>query len=45
MERTYMRITKNFMKISKIDAVKTQLVTAIELFFNDGDPISIHTLV
>lgn len=31
-------------KISKFDAAKRQLETAIRLFFNDIDPISIHTL-
>lgn len=32
------------MKISKLDAVKRQLETAIKLYFIDGDPVSIHTL-
>lgn len=31
-------------KISKLDAAKRQLETAIRLYFNYGDPISIHTL-
>jgi hypothetical protein len=31
-------------KISKIDAARTQLGTAIELWFQDKDPASIHTL-
>jgi hypothetical protein len=31
-------------KISKLDAARRQLDTAIELWFHDGDPISIHTL-
>ncbi len=31
-------------KVKKLDAAKRQLDTAIELWFNDGDPISIHTL-
>ena len=30
--------------IAKLDAAKRQLQTAIALFFDDGDPISIHTL-
>lgn len=30
--------------ISKIDAAKRQLETAIKLFFREEDPISIHTL-
>lgn len=32
------------MKISKIDAARRQLVTAITLFFNSGDQVAIHTL-
>ena len=36
---------KNGISISKIDAAKRQLHTAIELWFRDGDPVSIHTLV
>jgi hypothetical protein len=32
------------LKIKKLDAAKSQLETAILLFFDDGDPISIHTL-
>lgn len=31
-------------KISKLDAAKRQLETAIRLYFNDADPVSIHTL-
>jgi hypothetical protein len=31
--------------ISKLDAAKRQLETAITLYFHDGDPVSIHTLV
>ena len=30
--------------ISKIEAARSQLDTAIELWFRDGDPVSIHTL-
>ncbi|MDA8338855.1 MAG: hypothetical protein M0Z70_06105 [Nitrospiraceae bacterium] len=30
--------------ISKLDAVKRQLETAICLYFSNGDPVSIHTL-
>jgi hypothetical protein len=30
--------------LSKMDAVRRQLNTAIELWFADGDPVSIHTL-
>jgi hypothetical protein len=32
------------LKISKIDAAKRQLETAIRLYFNEADPVSIHTL-
>lgn len=31
-------------KISKIDAAKSQLIEAINLFFEERDPVSIHTL-
>ncbi|MES9898765.1 MAG: hypothetical protein ABW148_07060 [Sedimenticola sp.] len=30
--------------ITKIEAAQRQLVTAIELFFRNGDPVSIHSL-
>jgi hypothetical protein len=32
-------------KVSKIDASRRQLDCAIDLWFRDGDPVSIHTLV
>jgi len=32
-------------KVSKIDAAERQLKTAIKLFFDEGDLVSIHTLV
>jgi hypothetical protein len=32
-------------QVSKLDAAKRQLHTAIRLWFEDGDPVSIHTLV
>lgn len=32
------------MHISKLDAAKRQLDTALNLYFKNGDPISIHTL-
>lgn len=32
------------MNISKLDAAKRQLDTAINLYFKDADPVSIHTL-
>jgi hypothetical protein len=31
-------------KVGKLDAAKRQLETAITLWFNDGDPVCIHTL-
>ena len=31
-------------KISKLDAARRQLITAIRLYFNDGDIVSMHTL-
>ena len=31
-------------KVSKLDAARRQLETAIKLYFVFGDPISIHTL-
>lgn len=33
-----------FIHISKLDAAKRQLDTAINLFFKSGDPVSIHML-
>ena len=33
------------MKITKLSAIEKQLDTAIELYFLDKDPISIHTLM
>ena len=32
-------------KISKLDAAKRQTETAIKLYFNNADPVSIHTLI
>jgi hypothetical protein len=32
------------MNVSKIDAARSQLTTAIELYFEDRDPVSVHTL-
>jgi len=31
-------------KLSKLNVAKRQLETAIKLYFNDNDPVSIHTL-
>lgn len=36
---------KKYIGFSKLDVAKRQLETAIRLFFNQGDPVSIHTLV
>src|SRR5688572_3918269 len=33
------------MSVSKLDAATRQLDCAIRLWFSDGDPVSIHTLV
>jgi hypothetical protein len=35
----------NKIHVSKLDAAKRQLHTAIRLWFDDGDPVSVHTLV
>lgn len=35
---------KSNVKVSKLDAAKRQLETAIRLYFNDADPMSIYTL-
>ncbi len=32
------------LKISKLDAAKRQLETVIRMYFNNGDPVSMHTL-
>jgi hypothetical protein len=37
-------MTKDTIKISKVDAARRQLRTAITLRFNSGDPVAIHTL-
>ncbi|MFZ1110219.1 MAG: hypothetical protein WAN43_17950 [Rhodomicrobium sp.] len=33
------------MDVTKLDAAKSQIATAIRLYFEDCDPISVHTLV
>ena len=33
------------MNITRLDAAKSQLATAIRLYFEDCDPVSVHTLV
>ncbi len=33
------------MKITKLQVAQNQLITAIDLYFSDSDPISIHTLI
>jgi len=35
---------EEILKISKLDVAKRQLEAAIRLYFNDDDPVSIHTL-
>ena len=35
---------RNKIKVSKLDAAKRQLETAIRVYFNYGDPVAIHTL-
>jgi hypothetical protein len=32
------------MHVTKIDAARRQLVTAIRLFFDGGDPVSVYSL-
>jgi len=34
-----------FLEVWKLDAARRQMETAAILYFNDGDPVSIHTLV
>jgi len=31
--------------VTKLEAAKRQLITAVTLYFNDADPVSIHSLV
>jgi hypothetical protein len=38
-------VTFKKIQVSKLDAARRQLDTAIDLWFHDGDPVSIHTLV
>lgn len=38
------RMTQQSITVSKIEAARRQLETAIRLYFSDGDPISVHTL-
>ena len=35
---------QKYLKISKLDAARQQLECAVELYFNECDPVSIHTL-
>jgi hypothetical protein len=39
-----MTTDSNVITITKLGAARNQLRTAISLWFNDGDPVSIHTL-
>jgi hypothetical protein len=43
-DRHYRMTDSAPLKISKLDAARHQLRTAITLWFNDGDPIAIHAL-
>jgi hypothetical protein len=38
------RIEKPRERISKLDAARRQLKTAVRMFFDDGDTVSVHTL-
>ena len=40
-----MSVDTSTIKVSKLDSARRQLRTAITLWFTDGDPVSIHTLV
>lgn len=33
------------MQVSKLEAIKSQLTTAIQLLFTGGDPVAVHTLI
>ncbi len=40
-------MTNNIMemiRVKKLEAAHRQLETAVELFFNSGDPVAVHTL-
>jgi hypothetical protein len=37
-------IRSGILHFTKVDVARTQLKTAIRLWFHDGDPVSIHTL-
>ncbi|GMO43879.1 hypothetical protein [Bradyrhizobium sp. TM233] len=37
-------MAKDTIRVSKLDAARRQLRTAISLWFNGGDPVAIHTL-
>ncbi len=37
--------SKDGITVTKLDAAKRQLTTALHLWFNDGDPVSIHALL
>jgi hypothetical protein len=38
-------VDEDRMNITKLDAAKRQLATAIQLYFENCDPVSVHTLV
>jgi len=37
-------VSKATLKVSKLDAARSQLETAVRLYFAEADPVSIHTL-
>lgn len=39
-----MEAKSKFLVVSKLDAASRQMLTAIEIYFESGDPVSIHTL-
>jgi hypothetical protein len=38
------KLGSEVLHLSKLDVARSQLQTAIHLWFHDGDPVSIHTL-
>lgn len=44
MKTSAVQTEEEKLTITKLDAARRQLHTAIVLWFNDGDPISTHTL-
>lgn len=44
-DRGHMPEIRKDITITKLDAAKRQLETVVRLYFHNGDPVSIHTLV